>query len=88
MRRLGLAHEAGVLVVQTVSGGPGEAAGLRPGDVILSVDDQAAPSVDAIHKVLGREAIGRKLALAVLRDGVIVTLSLAVIQRPEERRRA
>ncbi|HWA22490.1 MAG TPA: trypsin-like peptidase domain-containing protein [Caulobacterales bacterium] len=88
VRRLGLAHEAGVLVVQVVSGGPGEGAGLRAGDVILSADGQAAPSVDAIHKVLGREAIGRKLALAVLRDGVIVNLSLHVIQRPEERRRA
>ncbi|MEJ0023708.1 MAG: PDZ domain-containing protein [Alphaproteobacteria bacterium] len=58
------------------------------GDVILSVDGEPAPSVDAIHKVLSREAIGRKLALAVLRDGMIVNLSLHVIARPEERRRA
>ncbi|MGE3303794.1 MAG: S1C family serine protease [Hyphomonadaceae bacterium] len=87
-RRLGLDAEAGMLVVQIVSGGPGDAAGLRPGDVVLSLDGQATPSVDAIHKVLSRDAIGRRLALTVLRDGVIVNLSLDVVQRPEEKRRA
>jgi S1-C subfamily serine protease len=87
-RRMGLDAEAGVLVVQIVPGGPGEAAGLRPGDVILSFDEQPSPSVDAIHRLLGKEAIGRKIPLAVLRDGQVVHLTLTVTQRPEERRRA
>jgi S1-C subfamily serine protease len=74
--------------VQVVPGGPGDHAGLRAGDVILSADGQHAPSVDAIHRLLTRDSIGRKLALAVLRDGVVVRLKLEVMQRPEERRRA
>jgi S1-C subfamily serine protease len=82
-RRLGLHTEAGVLAVQVVGGGPADEAGLRAGDLILSVNDQPAPSVDAIHKVLGRDAIGRKLPLKVLRDGAIVELSLKVRERPK-----
>jgi S1-C subfamily serine protease len=88
VRRLGLEAEAGVLAVQIVPEGPAAQAGLRPGDVILSVEGRSAPSVDAIHKVLGRDTIGRKLALRALRDGAIVELSLTVTARPEERRRA
>jgi hypothetical protein len=44
--------------------------------------------VDAVHKLLTREKIGRKVALDVLRDGVIVKLNLSVIERPDERRSA
>jgi S1-C subfamily serine protease len=81
-RRLGLETEAGVLAVQVVSGGPADEAGLRAGDLILSINDKPAPSVDAIHKVLGRDTIGRKVPLKVLRDGAIVELSLKVRERP------
>jgi S1-C subfamily serine protease len=86
--RLALDVEAGVLAVQVVSGGPSDAAGLRPGDVILSVNGEAAPSVDAIHKTLQRNLIGKTVALSVLRDGVLVRLSLRVEERPQEKRRA
>ena len=87
-RRMGLDSNAGVLVVQIVPGGPGEAAGLRPGDVILSFGKEAAPSVDAIHRLLGKDLIGKSVPLAVLRDGQVVHLTMIVTQRPEERRRA
>jgi S1-C subfamily serine protease len=87
-RRIGIAAEAGVLAVQIVPGGPGDVAGLKPGDVILSFDNQPAPSVDAIHRLLGKEAIGKSVPLTVLRDGQIMKLQLQVTQRPEEKRRA
>jgi S1-C subfamily serine protease len=82
VHRLGLEVEAGVLAVQVVSGGPAEAAGLKPGDLILTIDGREAASVDAIHKILARDMIGRNVALKALRDGAIIELSLAVQQRP------
>jgi S1-C subfamily serine protease len=88
VHRLELKARAGVLAVQIVPSGPAEAAGLRPGDLILSVDGQAAPSVDAIHKILSRDAIGKKLALDILRDGAPMRLSVTVTARPKEKRRA
>jgi S1-C subfamily serine protease len=88
VRRLGLDVESGVLVVAISDGGPADRAGLRVGDVVLRLDGAATPSVDAVHKLLTREKIGRKVALDVLRDGVIVKLNLSVIERPDERRSA
>ena len=82
-RRLGLDVEGGVLVAAINTGGPADEAGLRVGDVVLKLDGVATPSVDAIHKLLTRERIGRKIALDVLRDGVIVKLNLLVTERPE-----
>ena len=83
VRRLGLDAESGVLVVAVSSGGPGEAAGLEEGDVVLRLDGVATPSVDAIHKLLSRERIGRRVALDVLRNGARTTLELNVVARPE-----
>src|SRR5262245_48537669 len=82
VRRLDLQTEAGVLVVQVTSGAPAQKAGLRPGDVILSVGGQATPSVDATHRILSREAIGKKLQVEVLRDGAKLALDLHVEARP------
>jgi S1-C subfamily serine protease len=85
VRRLGLQTESGVLVVAVASGGPGEAAGLEEGDVILKLDGEVTPSVDAIHKLLNRERIGRTVELDVLRNGSRTKLKLAVTARPESK---
>lgn len=82
VRRLHLKADAGVLVVQVVGGGPGERAGLLPGDVILGVANETTPTVDAIHRILSREAIGRRLDMEVLRDGQKTRLGLLVEERP------
>ncbi|HEX8901275.1 S1C family serine protease [Vitreimonas sp.] len=84
VRRLGLGVEGGVLVVAVSPGGPAEAAGLRVGDVVLKLEGFATPTVDAVHKLLTRERIGKRVALEVLRDGALVKLDLAVTARPEK----
>ncbi|MES1200653.1 MAG: trypsin-like peptidase domain-containing protein [Pseudomonadota bacterium] len=88
VRRLSLQSESGVLVVAVSTGGPADRAGLRVGDVVLALDEAPTPSVDAVHKLLTRETIGRRVALNVLRDGVMVRLAMVVSERPEERRSA
>lgn len=81
-RRLNLAGESGVLVVALTSGGPAEASGLRLGDVVLTLDGVATPSVDAIHKLLTRERVGRRVTLEVLRNGGVVRSELRIVERP------
>lgn len=87
-RRLNLAAQSGVLVVAATGGGPAESAGLRVGDVVLTLDGAPTPSVDAIHKLLTRERVGRKVTLSVLRNGVLIGADLAVVERPQQQRRA
>ena len=84
--RYGISVPAGVQVVQTVSGGPAEKAGLRAGDVILSVDGKDAPSVDAIHRILDGNSIGRASHLRVLRRGEVIEATITPARRPQERR--
>jgi S1-C subfamily serine protease len=83
VRRLNLDVEAGVLVAALSAGGPADAAGLQVGDVVLKLDGVATPSVDAVHKLLTRERIGKKVSLDVLRNGVVQRLELKVLSRPE-----
>ena len=85
VRRLDLKTESGVLVAAVTSGGPAEQAGLEVGDVLLKLDGEATPSVDAIHKLLSRERIGRRVELVVLRRGALTKLSLSVTERPREK---
>jgi S1-C subfamily serine protease len=85
--RFGRAVPAGVQVMQIVPGGPAAKAGLRAGDLILSVDGKDAPSVDAIHRILDRRSIGRQPELRVLPRGEVATARITAERRPEERGR-
>lgn len=82
VRRLNLDVAGGVLVAAISDDGPAAASGLRTGDVVLRLDGEATPTVDSIHKLLGRERIGRRVALEVLRDGALIRLDLQVTERP------
>ena len=81
-RTLGLAVPAGVLVVTVTEKGPAAVAGLQPGDLILAMDGDVVPSVDAIHKRLDRHAIGRTLSLRILRAGRLLDAAVEVAPQP------
>ena len=87
-RRLGLAVPAAVVVMGVSEAGPAADAGLAPGDLILAVDDQPTPSVDAIHKLLDRGSIGRALPLRLVRAGKLLDLAITVAPQPEPRPKA
>ncbi len=82
-RRLHLAAPGGVLAVSLAENGPAAVAGLRPGDVVLSLNGQATPSVDAIHRVLTKDTIGQIIDMEILRDGARTKLSVRVVERPD-----
>src|ERR687892_1633227 len=82
-RRLRLAVPAGGLIASLADGGPAAAPRLRAGGLILAVDGDPTPTVDAVHRLLGRDTIGRTLTLRVLREGKIIEVSATVAGRPE-----
>jgi len=75
-------HREGLLVVEVLTGSPAERAGLRAGDVLLRVGEEAVSNAESLQKLLFAEAIGVPLELAVLRDGA----EIRVLTVPEEMR--
>ncbi|WP_228811612.1 S1C family serine protease [Nocardia otitidiscaviarum] len=63
---------AGLRLVEVVRGGPADRAGLRKGDLVLSVARAEVRDAQGIQRQLFDEAIGRPLPVTVLRNGAMV----------------
>jgi len=66
---LGLGETRGALVTRVLAGSAGAAAGLKPGDVVVSANGQRVDSAEALPNVEGLAAVGSVLTLDVRREG-------------------
>jgi len=71
-----LDQDSGVEVVQVVEDSPADRAGLRPEDLIVSIDGKPIVTVDELHKLMVSDAIGRSLDVAIIRGGRRLELGL------------
>jgi S1-C subfamily serine protease len=62
-----LGNDSGVQIIDVTSSSPAQKAGLKEGDIIISLGGEPVSSVDDIHRRLTREAIGKTLAVVLLR---------------------
>ncbi|MVU82645.1 PDZ domain-containing protein [Nocardia sp. ET3-3] len=65
-------QDAGLRIVEVVRGGPAERAGLRRGDLVLSIARTEIRDAQGIQRQLFADAIGRSLPVTVLRNGAMV----------------
>ena len=63
----------GALVVETVAGSGGEAAGIRQGDLVVAVDGRVVNTVDDLVARLRRLSPGDNVNLRIVRDGKLLT---------------
>jgi S1-C subfamily serine protease len=73
-------QKTGLRIEQVVSGGPAAAAGLRTGDLLITANREAVTSAQTLQRLMLGDAIGRPLALTVLRSEALVD----VIATPKE----
>ncbi len=87
---LGMRQPVGALVAGLRANGPGKKAGLQVGDVILKVNGNAIPHVDALGYWLSTIGIGRKATFEILsrerRKTVTITLSTPPETVPRDQR--
>ncbi len=75
-----LGRSKGLLVAQVVPNGPAARAGLRQGDLLLTVGGKPVAVSQDLQRLMFSEAIGRPLAITVMRNGALVD----VIAEPSE----
>ena len=83
-RRYGLLTETGVLVAEVFPSSPAQLAGMRPGDVIIGVDQRPLRDMKELLLALSRQPVGTELPVAVVRRGVERRLTLKPVERPAE----
>ncbi|MGO1161466.1 DegQ family serine endoprotease [Brucella sp. C7-11G] len=80
---LGMDKSFGVLVTAVTKGGPAEKAGLKVGDVVLSVQDVRADNIDVLGYRLSTAGIGNTVMLDIVRNGKDSKLPVKLAKEPE-----
>lgn len=80
---LGMRRPRGVLVADLVRGGPADQAGLRRGDVVVSIDGVQIEDPDAFAYRYATKGIGGTTSVRVIRDGRRRDLTIFLVGPPE-----
>ena len=71
------------VVIEVIPGSPAAKAGVRVGDVLLAVGDQATPTREKLIAAIGAASAGDRVPLKVQRDGRESILVVKLGKRPE-----
>jgi serine protease Do len=72
----------GSLVTRVMRDAPAALAGMRPGDVITSIDNRDIPSAAELAAIISAQRVGARVVVGVVRAGTALTLPLSVADRP------
>ena len=76
LNTLQLSTKGGIQIQGVESGGPAATADLRAGDIIVQFEGKQLDSIDALHKALDEQTIGRSANIWVLRDGALKSIAV------------
>lgn len=86
LRKLVLAYRlpapTGVLVASVEKNSPAMHAGVREGDILITLDGAPTPRIDTLHRQLTAERIGRAAELRILRGVELLTLTITPAEMP------
>jgi Do/DeqQ family serine protease len=80
---LGMKRPAGALVAGLSPGGPAAKAGLKTGDLIVSVDGQEVDDPNAFGYRFGTKAVGGTAKVSLMRGGKEQTANIALVTAPD-----
>jgi len=75
-------RSTGILVREVFAGGPAAAAGLRPGDVITSIDGKTTTTVDDMASLLAGRPAGDDITFVLRRGNAVHRAEVRLGQRP------
>jgi serine protease Do len=81
---LGLAQDYGVVISDVLPDGPAEAAGVKPGDILVSVDGQPAENVPTVSYNFILRDSGEKVHLEILRRAEKLAFDVPVLEEKHD----
>jgi len=81
----GLSDKNGVLVSRIVEASPAEKAGLKAGDIIISLDDEKIKNTESLIRTLLKKNVGEQAKLGVIRDLKLYSAVVEIGARPEDK---
>jgi S1-C subfamily serine protease len=82
-RYFDLSKAEGVIISDVQGGSPGERSKLRPGDIILEVNDEPVKGEDDMIAILSEKRVGDVLKLKVLREKKMISTTLQLERRSQ-----
>jgi Do/DeqQ family serine protease len=80
---MNLKRPAGALVASVIKDGPAARAGLKPGDLIISVDGQAVDDTNAFDYRFATKPLGGNAKLGIVRNGRELVATIALQSAPD-----
>jgi serine protease Do len=84
-KALGLDRAKGAMIAEVEPGGPADRAGLRPGDLIVRVDQTEIVHASELPRVVARHAPGSKVKVEYVRERAARTIDVALDELRDER---
>ncbi len=72
----------GAMVVTLDPAGPAKAAGILQGDIIVRLGGSAVTGLRSLYQQLGSDAVGKKMAVDLIRAGAHRTVDITIAPRP------
>ena len=69
----------GAIVINVISGGPASKAGIKKGDIIVSMDEKKVTTADELVSAIRAHNVGDKISLEIVRQGNIDKINLQVV---------
>ena len=85
---LSLKAPRGALVASVTEGGPAAAAGIKAGDVVLSFNGREVDEMKRLPRIVAETEIGKKVDVAVWRDGKEIHLPVTIGELKDEEEQA
>jgi Do/DeqQ family serine protease len=83
-KQFGLGSARGALVGRVYNGTPAAAAGLKPGDLIVSANNQRIGSAQELHNLEGLLPVGQAMRMGVVRDGAPLVVTATLKAQPKD----